>query len=410
MNAARPMRRDEADQMLTGIGATYDRVAAAMYAIDVHPAQATLRGGAPQGATGARWQALRPELDLLWAHFATLGQHLEQARALRARFRPGDQGWADLTRLLCEPSILAESAPTAVGLPELAEQLERRSAAVTAHLSEVDASVTAVSARLGPVTASVEAVLALATELGEPAAGQDLRVALDQAQMADLGDPLTAAPGGRLAAAAEARWARLATEAEQVRRELLDQAEVRADYPRLRAALGGLVDDLAAAEAEVAGVHERVQAKIADPGLAPLPQATAAHRARLAELDRLQEQARTATPTTAAVAWRRLIDDLHSVEQSARQARDRARQQAGNADALLARRDELRGRLAAYRAKAAARGLAEDPDLTIAYARARELLFTAPCDLRAATRCVHDYQQTLAAILASATTDDGRSG
>jgi hypothetical protein len=298
-----------------------------------------------------------------------------------------------------------------ITLPDLAEQLERRCAAVTAHLSEVDAAFAAVSARLGPVTAAVEAVLALATELGEPAAGQDLRVALDRAQLADLGDPLTAAPGGRLTAAAQARWTDLAAQAERVRRELVDEAEVRADYPRLRAALGGLVDDLAAAEDEVARVHRTVLEKIADPGLAPLPAATAAHRSQLAELDRLQERARSDTsPTAAAVLWRRLVDDLHTVEQSARQAHERTRQQADNAGGLLARRDELRGRLAAYRAKAAARGLAEHPDLTTQYARARELLFTAPCDLRTSTRAVHDYQQTLAAILASATTEDGRSG
>jgi hypothetical protein len=104
------------------------------------------------------------------------------------------------------------------------------------------------------------------------------------------------------------------------------------------------------------------------------------------------------------------VDDLRTVEQAAQQARDRARQLRENAEGLLARRDELRGRLNAYRAKAAARGQAEHPDLTTRYAQARDLLYTAPCDLRASTRSVHAYQQTLAAILASATTsdDDGR--
>jgi len=69
-------------------------------------------------------------------------------------------------------------------------------------------------------------------------------------------------------------------------------------------------------------------------------------------------------------------------------------------------RNELRGRLNAYRAKAAARGLAEHPELTTRYARARDLLFTAPCDLRASTRSVHGYQQTLAAILSSESSFD----
>jgi hypothetical protein len=70
------------------------------------------------------------------------------------------------------------------------------------------------------------------------------------------------------------------------------------------------------------------------------------------------------------------------------------------AEGLLARRTELRGRLEAYRAKAAARGLAEHDDLSTLYTRAHELLFTAPCDLRASTRALHAYQHALASVLA----------
>ena len=64
-----------------------------------------------------------------------------------------------------------------------------------------------------------------------------------------------------------------------------------------------------------------------------------------------------------------------------------------SADGLLARRDELRGRLDAYRAKAAAKGLAENDELTSRYEQARALLFAAPCDLRGSTRAVFAYQQ-----------------
>jgi hypothetical protein len=58
----------------------------------------------------------------------------------------------------------------------------------------------------------------------------------------------------------------------------------------------------------------------------------------------------------------------------------------------------LRGRLEAYRAKAARLGYAEHEELTAVHGRARELLYTAPCDLRAATRAVFAYQQALAAL------------
>ena len=64
--------------------------------------------------------------------------------------------------------------------------------------------------------------------------------------------------------------------------------------------------------------------------------------------------------------------------------------------APLATRNELRGRLDAYRAKAYRLGLLENPALAALYARAQEVLFTAPTDLAAADELVRRYQQALA--------------
>lgn len=79
--------------------------------------------------------------------------------------------------------------------------------------------------------------------------------------------------------------------------------------------------------------------------------------------------------------WRTVADGwLHNAERVA----------AANGDPL-SRRDELRGRFDAYRAKAAATGRAEDPTLAAAAQAAREALFTAPVDLEEAERLVQDY-------------------
>src|SRR5690606_36346842 len=64
---------------------------------------------------------------------------------------------------------------------------------------------------------------------------------------------------------------------------------------------------------------------------------------------------------------------------------------------LLDRRAELRGRLEAYRAKAARLGKDEDERLAALYGAARDVLWTAPCDLRAATGAV---KEALAAVAA----------
>ena len=61
----------------------------------------------------------------------------------------------------------------------------------------------------------------------------------------------------------------------------------------------------------------------------------------------------------------------------------------------MARRDELRGLLGADKAKAARLGAAEDAALAERYDRARDLLWTAPCDLAAAEAAVADYQRAV---------------
>ena len=50
-----------------------------------------------------------------------------------------------------------------------------------------------------------------------------------------------------------------------------------------------------------------------------------------------------------------------------------------------------------YAAKAARLGLGEDPDLMSSRGTASGLLAEQPCNLRAVTQAIVDYQQTLAA-------------
>ena len=63
--------------------------------------------------------------------------------------------------------------------------------------------------------------------------------------------------------------------------------------------------------------------------------------------------------------------------------------------AALATRDELRGRLDAYRAKAQALGRAEDLELDRLYVGARDVLYSAPCDLVEAAALVTAYQRSI---------------
>jgi hypothetical protein len=80
---------------------------------------------------------------------------------------------------------------------------------------------------------------------------------------------------------------------------------------------------------------------------------------------------------------------------ASRAALERARTDLGLVTGLLDRREELRGRLQAYKVKAARLGHAEDADLAVLYEEARTVLWTSPCDLRKATVLLSGYQQAI---------------
>jgi hypothetical protein len=89
---------------------------------------------------------------------------------------------------------------------------------------------------------------------------------------------------------------------------------------------------------------------------------------------------------------RRLLGQL---DQQTAALRNEATLALGVVKDPLDARNELRGRLDAYHAKALAIGLAEDEQLAAVYERAKELLFTAPCDVAGAEAAVREYQQGL---------------
>ena len=107
--------------------------------------------------------------------------------------------------------------------------------------------------------------------------------------------------------------------------------------------------------------------------------------ARLASLDELMASGR----------WARLSSELDMLERELAAATDGFRGTEQSVLALVGRRDELRGLLDAYKAKAARLGAAEDIALAERYAVARGLLWTAPCDLAAAADVVAGYQQAV---------------
>jgi Bacterial extracellular solute-binding proteins, family 3 len=102
--------------------------------------------------------------------------------------------------------------------------------------------------------------------------------------------------------------------------------------------------------------------------------------------------------TIGATSITRLSSELDLIERELASATSNSRDTERTVAALLGRRDELRGLFDAYMAKAARLGATEDPRLAARYDQARELLWTAPCDLNAAADAVNRFQQAVLTV------------
>jgi hypothetical protein len=169
----------------------------------------------------------------------------------------------------------------------------------------------------------------------------------------------------------------------ELQKRVSELERLREEHPGRLAELRSAIDALAAAEMRAAQGCRTALEKIADPGLVPPTPRAPALRDRLADLERL----------AAADQWTRLADGLTAVHQQVEQAARAAAALQEAADGSLDRRIELRGRLAVFLAMAVRLGVAEQAEFGARYAEAHGLLWTRPCDQRAATRAVLAYQR-----------------
>jgi hypothetical protein len=243
-----------------------------------------------------------------------------------------------------------------------------------------------VGALLDQAGAELTRATTLAAGIGDDALSASLATASAQlsAQRTTLNsDPLALWHDGHAdtTAARQAREqvAKVAAQAEELAR-LRDGARQRID------ALAATAATVRAARDEAVAAWQRAAEKVAA-GSLPAQPPPAPGFAR-ASLDAL----------AAAGEWHRLADELIRAERELAAALARYRDAAAAAEGVLGRRDELRGLLQAYKSKAARLGAAEDLALAQRYDQARDLLWTAPCDLGAAAEAVAAYQQAILAI------------
>jgi hypothetical protein len=399
------LTRDQAQAVAATATAERDAIQANLLDLDGSFGKRMLAGATLSGETRKRWEDASAGLAALWETFSAYSAVIDRAAEILAP--PGRLPAARLeeaAELLAGASVRLPRAPVPLGERDLTAGADARltlaatvvqmKRAFTALAAEVTAAETVwneISDGLRQIAERLDEARRQSAQLpdGELAEGlAQAEAGLRQLRERLNSDPLSLwrqerVDTGQLdrlrehAAAVAARSAGLARTVQEADQRI---AEVSAT---VAAATQAWQDATAA--------RERADARVLVAALDPLPDLSGLD-SRLADLAGMK----------AAGRWTRLASELDLLGNLASAALRQCREAEQSAAGLLGRRDELRGLLDAYRAKAGGLGAGEDAVLDASYRQAHDLLWTAPCDLVAATAAVTGYQQAVLQL--------GRSG
>ena len=395
------MTRDQAAAAVKATVAERDAIQANLLELDSSFGKQLLAGAELTGDTRRRWDATAATLATLWQVFSAYSAVVDQAAEAAARHL-GPRELAAISGLLTGRSVQLASGPAPLAGRDLADpgredltlatavaRMRGAFSSVTEVVSAAEHVWTEVAGRLDAVGAELARVTPLAAALGDEALTGNLTAA--QGNLARLRDTLNSdplalwQPGGTVDTSGADRLAERVNAAASRVDELVrlrDEAHQR---------VAGVAAAMAAARSareDAAAAWQRATAKIAAGALPPPP-------ADLADLSRRLDGL---GPMLAAGRWTRLGSELDLLDRELATVTAGFREAERAVVAAMAKRDELRGLLGAYKAKAARLGAAEDADLAERYDRARDLLWTAPCDLAAAEAAVAGYQQAVLGV------------
>jgi hypothetical protein len=402
----------EVDSALDTMSVDADRIADALGALETHPGRLFLDGAALSGRTATVWSTAKNKIAELYEDFDRYRDVLAKAREVRSRRnRPGLPELTELTTLLRGSVIQLSSkdiplerrnltGPSSVteriSVTELLATMDRLFTEVTEVVVAADEVWTACVKQLDPMDERMAAARDTAgalglgearhplfsrlSRIGDDVAALRARAFADPLSLYD--GPLGAGKGGRpnLSQAVE-----LDRELTAVRTDLGKLASVRDDYRGRLATAAASIDAVGAEETQARTAYATVRAKITSPPVETIADSVPFLRQQLSTVTALADRHR----------WTEVVDQLDMLGSAVDDCLRNARAVRDTCEALLGRRTELRGRLDAYRAKVGRLRYGEDAELAASYEQARDLLWTAPTDLRAATKALVRYQQLI---------------
>jgi hypothetical protein len=398
------MAESAAGQAAAAMLAERDAIQANLLELDGGFTRRLLDGATLTGQTRERWDAVSATLAGLWETYLAYSAVVDRVAELgTGAHRPAKKDLPELDSLLTGASVRMPSAAVPLARRNLSDTgvhsvtLMAAVAAMRRSFSEVAEVTSAVETvwaqvgeRLDAAAAELAAALPQAAGLGEEldAALHDAQSSLQAARGAVNADPLRLWSGGRADTAAADL---LRDQVAGLTARIAELDRVRLQARRRIDGLNAAVTAARSARADAVMAWHRAAQRIT--ALPPLPP------------DIAEPPVDSLAALAAAGRWLALATELDRCDSALAAAVRQTEDCQRSAATGLANRDELRGLLGAYKAKAARLGVAEDADLVASYDQARDLLWTAPCDLTAAAAAVAGYQR---AIHVTTTREGGR--
>lgn len=365
-----------AETTLASLRAGLSGLADDLYRLETDPEVQLAKDGNLQGRSAEVFAEASGRSQSLWERYPVLTAAVDE---LDAAIAADDEATQD--RLL-GPGAVQLADGTTTSLVELGKALRRDIEAVTAAAAQLAGAWRNVLPRLDVAATTLARATTTADGIG---IGHDplLRTArqlVDSMTATATHDPLSVDP----TAAEQA--------VERARARVDNLAAKRAALPQHLEEAKGLIAELTRLIPEGQTAMHETRAKIANPAglLQPLDAAAldAGPQGLGPWLTRLAQSAEDGQ-------WLPAVEGLESWRRVANGWLDNAKRIVVANRAPLARRNELRGLLDAYRAKAGATGLGEDSDVDAIYDEARAALYTAPCDLETAAQLVGRYREAV---------------
>jgi hypothetical protein len=394
------LSREQAQAAVLAASAERDTIQANLLELDGSFGKRLLAGATLTGCSRDQWDQASAGLAVLWETFAAYSAVIDRAAELLAA--PGRIPAARLDEvgsLLTGPSVrltralalgqreLTSDGRVSLTLAATMQQMRRSFSAVAAILTAAETVWNEVSEGIRPVTADLET----AQRQLQGADEADLTSALAQAQaslreLRELlnSDPLALWTGGRVDSS---MLDRLKQQASAAAAQVSGFARARDETDQRLAEVTSAVAAARQAWQDAAAARERAAARISISESNPLP-----------DVSGLTARVDAVRALKAAGRWTRAASELDLIAAPTAAVTRQCREAEQTAAGLVEQRNDLRGLLDAYRAKAGGTGGAENAELNERYQQARELLWTAPCDLAAASAAVTSYQHAVLAL------------